>query len=315
MSGVVAFVCVSERRGIPKRAVEGARLVADHGIEGDAHAGSWHRQVSLLDAADIDGMRSAELELEPGAFGENLVVSGLDLAALGVGSRLAVGEAELVISQVGKVCHSRCAIYVRTGDCIMPRRGLFARVVNGGEVATGDAVEVLEVVGPDVIQVAVVTVSDRCAAGQTKDTAGPAVTGLLETKLGARSAWSGVLPDDEETIAATLVDLADRDLGLVVTVGGTGLAERDVTPEATRRVVEREVPGLAEAMRAASSTITPHAWLSRAVCGIRRRTLIVNLPGSAKAAVENLEAILPTLPHAVQMLRGDTAHPEADTGR
>jgi len=315
VSGVVAFVCVSDRRGIPKRAVEGARLVADHGIEGDAHAGSWHRQVSLLDAADIDGMRSAELELEPGAFGENLVVSGLDLAALGVGSRLAVGEAELVISQVGKVCHSRCAIYVRTGDCIMPRRGLFARVVNGGEVATGDAVEVLEVVGPDVIQVAVVTVSDRCAAGQTKDTAGPAVTGLLETKLGARSAWSGVLPDDEETIAATLVDLADRDLGLVVTVGGTGLAERDVTPEATRRVVEREVPGLAEAMRAASSTITPHAWLSRAVCGVRRRTLIVNLPGSAKAAVENLEAILPTLPHAVQMLRGDTAHPEADTGR
>jgi len=313
--GTVAFVCVSRRRGIPKRAVERARLVPDHGIEGDAHAGSWHRQVSLLASSDIDGMRSEGLDLEPGAFGENLVVRGVELAALGVGSRLAVGEAELLISQVGKACHNRCAIYVRAGDCIMPRRGLFARVVAGGDVAPGDPVEVLEVVGPDVIQVAVVTVSDRCAAHDTRDTAGPAVTDLLETKLGARSAWSGVLPDDEETIAATLVDLADRDLGLVVTVGGTGLAQRDVTPEATRRVIGREVPGLAEAMRAASALITPNAWLSRAVCGVRRRTLIVNLPGSEKGAVENLQAILPALPHAIQMLRGSSAHPEADAGR
>jgi len=315
VSGAVAFVCVSDRRGIPKHAVERARLISDHGIEGDSHAGSWHRQVSLLDGTDIDGMRSAELELEPGAFGENLVVRGVDLAALGMGSRLAVGEAELVISQVGKVCHSRCAIYVRAGDCIMPRRGLFARVVIGGEVAPGDPVEVLEVVAPDVIQFGVLTVSDRCAAGQTRDTAGPAVIALLEQALDARAAWSDVLADDEEAIAATLVDLADQDLGLVVTVGGTGMSRRDVTPEATRRVVDREVPGLAEAMRAASALITPNAWLSRAVCGVRRHTLIVNLPGSAKAAVENLEAVLPALPHAVKMLRGDGGHPAADAGR
>jgi molybdopterin adenylyltransferase len=315
MSGTVAFVCVSRRRGVPKRAVPRARLLTDHGIEGDSHAGPWHRQVSLLDAADIEDMRARGLALEPGAFGENLGVRDLDLGLLGVGSRLAVGDAELEVTQVGKTCHTRCAIYVRAGDCIMPRLGLFARVVRGGEVAEGATVEVLAAVGRDALQFGVVTVSDRCAAGAARDTAGPAVGELLTERLAAHRAFSAVVPDERDAIAATLADLADRDLALVITVGGTGLAPRDVTPEATRQVISREVPGLAEAMRAASATVTPNAWLSRAVCGVRRRTLIVNLPGSRKAATENLEAILPALPHAVATLRGDASHPATDAGR
>jgi molybdopterin adenylyltransferase len=315
MSGAVAFVCVSERRGIPKHPVARARLLADHGIEGDSHAGNWHRQVSLLAETDIDQMRATGLTLDPGAFGENLVVRGVDLGDLGIGSRLAIGGAEIAVTQVGKVCHNRCAIYVRSGDCVMPRSGLFARVVRGAEVAPGAPVEVVEAVAHDVVQVGVVTISDRCAAGAARDTAGPAVSELLHERLGARPAWSGVLPDREEGIVARLTDLAERGLALVVTVGGTGLAASDVTPEATRRVIGREVPGLAEAMRAASAAITPAAWLSRAVCGARGRTLIVNLPGSRKAALENLAAILPALPHALELLRGETAHRAADEGR
>lgn len=313
--GTIAFVCVSARKGIPKHAVSEVRLVADHGIDADAHAGDWHRQVSLLAEADIEAMRSRGLALRPGAFGENVVLRELELDRLGMGSRLALGETEVELTQIGKACHTRCAIYYAAGDCIMPRLGVFARVVRGGVLRPGDPAEVVAEVPRSALQAAVLTVSDRCAAGTTRDTAGPAAAELVGGTLRARVAWTGVVPDDPEAIAARLRDLADRDLALVLTVGGTGLGARDITPEATRGVLDREVPGLAEAMRAASSAVTPNAWLSRAVCGVRRRTLIVNLPGSRKAAVENLAAILPALPHALAMLRDEGSHPQADAER
>ena len=166
-----------------------------------------------------------------------------------------------------------------------------------------------------VIQAAVLTVSDRCSAGTAKDTAGPAVADSFRQELRANVVWTGTVPDDQERISRTLKDLAKRGLDLLVTVGGTGCGPRDVTPEATRAVIDREVPGLGEAMRSASARITPHALLQRGVCGVCGSTLIVNVPGSRKAAVENLTVILPALPHAVQLLRGDTAHPETDADR
>ncbi|MFH1176914.1 MAG: molybdenum cofactor synthesis domain-containing protein [Acidobacteriota bacterium] len=315
MTGELLFVCTSERKGIPKHAVEAVLLRAGHGVESDAHAGPWHRQVSLLDEAEIETMRAKGLHLNPGAFGENLVVRGLDLGGLGIGSRLRVGEAELEITQIGKVCHTRCAIYTRSGDCIMPRAGLFARVLKGGEARPGLAASVLDAVPRSVIQAAVLTVSDRCAAGVTTDTAGPAVAKKLLDELAAHLAWTGVVADKEEVIAETLKELAGRGLDIILTAGGTGLGPRDVTPEATRAVLDREAPGLAEAMRASSARITPHGWLSRGVAGARGATLIVNLPGSEAGAVENLQAIIATLPHAVRMLRGDAAHPELDRRR
>jgi molybdopterin adenylyltransferase len=311
--GTVLHVCVSPRKRTAKNAVPRAVLRDDHGLEGDAHAGSWHRQVSLLGEADVETMRAKGLELKPGAFGENLVVAGLDLNELGVGTRLKIGEAELEITQVGKVCHERCPIYDQAGDCIMPRAGVFARVVKGGEVRPGTSIEVVSEVPRHVIQAAVLTVSDRRAGGEAEDATGPAVAGALQQALAARIAWTGVVPDEREPISKALKDVADRGLDLVVTSGGTGCGPRDVTPEATRAVIEREVPGLAEAMRAASAEVTPHALLQRGVCGICESTLILNLPGSPKAAVENLTAVLPALPHAVRLLRGQTAHPETDT--
>ena len=152
-------------------------------------------------------------------------------------------------------------------------------------------------------RVGILTVSDRSARGERDDLSGPALVRLTEQQLGFHVAEYAIVPDEREEIAARLRDWSDRArLDLILTTGGTGFAPRDVTPEATRDVLERETPGLAEAMRAASLAVTPHAMLSRAVAGIRGRTLIVNLPGSPKAAGENLNTIAPALRHGLELL-------------
>jgi len=155
------------------------------------------------------------------------------------------------------------------------------------------------------IRFGILTLSDRSARGERDDVSGPALVQRIEAESWT-VARQALLPDDESAIRATLSEWADSgELDVVLTTGGSGFALRDVTPEATRAVIDREAPGLAEAMRAASLKITPHAMLSRVVVGIRKKTLIINLPGSPKGAVENLQVVVPVLPHAVQLLRDD----------
>lgn len=152
----------------------------------------------------------------------------------------------------------------------------------------------------------VITVSDRCARGERQDKSGPAVKEMLE-QAGYEVLDTVILPDEQPEIEAALMESADRDIALILTTGGTGFAPRDVTPEATLAVCQRLTPGLPEAMRAASMAITPRGCLSRAAAGIRGRSLILNLPGSPKAARENLEAVLDPIGHGLAMLRGGPA--------
>jgi len=140
MQGNVVAVCISSSKGERKTPVAAVELREEHGIVGDAHAGPWHRQVSLLARESIDKMRALGLDVTTGDFAENLTTEGVDLLALPIGTRLSVGNAELEITQIGKECHTRCAIYHQAGDCVMPKEGIFARVLRGGMVKPGDEV-------------------------------------------------------------------------------------------------------------------------------------------------------------------------------
>ena len=142
--GTVVAVCTSEHKGTVKRDVGSGTLVEELGLEGDAHAGFAHRQVSLLAQEDIDTMKEKLPDLIPGSFAENLTVRGVDLGALSLGDRLEVGPTLLEVTQIGKECHTRCQVYHATGDCIMPRKGIFCRVLRGGAVKVGDPVRVLD---------------------------------------------------------------------------------------------------------------------------------------------------------------------------
>jgi len=142
MKGIIEAVCISKAKGERKTPVPKITLVANHGVEGDAHAGDWHRQVSLLALESIEKMQALGLGVHPGDFAENITTRGIDLISLPIGGILRVGETVLEVTQIGKECHNRCAIYYQAGDCVMPKEGIFAKVLQGGLIAPGDQVEV-----------------------------------------------------------------------------------------------------------------------------------------------------------------------------
>lgn len=141
--GKIMAVCISEKRGTQKKKIEKVRLIENFGLEGDAHGGNWHRQVSLLSYEKVRAFEEKGISVEDGAFGENLLVEGFDFKTLPVGTRFRCGEALLEMTQIGKECHSHCEIYQAVGDCIMPREGVFARVLHGGVIQIGDEMEIV----------------------------------------------------------------------------------------------------------------------------------------------------------------------------
>lgn len=297
--GSVVSVNISEKKGTIKHPVEQIELKIDHGILNDAHAGDWHRQVSLLDLSSFDKMHNnASVELKPGIFAENITTEGVDLWHLPVGTRLEIGGTLLEITQIGKECHRHCQVFQQVGDCVMPREGIFAKVIEEGTIMAGQAIKIIPI-----LRVAILTVSDKGSTGERVDLSGPALAQSLEGK--ASMMVQDIVPDDFDLIKAKLIAYAEEGLDLVFTTGGTGFAPRDVTPEATLAVVERLAPGISEAIRAQSLKVTPFAMLSRAVAGIRGKTLIINFPGSPKAVLECLDVFLPVMNHAVETLRGD----------
>lgn len=302
--GKVIAICISEKRGTQKHPVDSAEFTQDWGIKEDAHGGKWHRQVSMLSFEKIEDFRTRGAEVDFGAFGENLVVEGFDLRQIPVGTRFRIGEVILELTQIGKECHSHCAIYKTMGDCIMPREGVFTKVVKGGIVKVGDEIERLPLENDRPFTAAVITLSDKGYAGEREDKSGPLIREMLKEQ-GYDVIETLLLSDSRPALESQLCRLADqRQVNVIFTTGGTGFAERDVTPEATTSVCDRMAMGISEAIRQYSLSITGRAMLSRAVSGIRKKTLIVNLPGSPKAVRESLEYVLPHLGHGIGILRG-----------
>ena len=300
--GIVKGVCISPQKGTLKKNIGTCELIENHGLKGDAHAGNWHRQVSLLSYEKFQEFKDKGAEIEPGAFGENLLVSGFDFKDYPVGTIFTCGEVVLEITQIGKQCHTECEIYHQTGDCIMPREGVFAKVLKGGTISVSDEMKLLT---RTKYRAGIITSSDRCSQGEAEDLSGPAIRNTIEP-MGYEVVSEVILPDEEDLLYEEMVRLADDEkVDVIFTTGGTGLSIRDVTPEATMRAATRIVPGIAEGIRYYSMQITPNAMHSRAVSVMRNSTLIINLPGSPKAVRECLDYLLPTMPHAFKVIRGE----------
>lgn len=300
--GEVIAVCISEKKGTAKSNIGECRLIENFGLEKDAHAGNWHRQVSLLSYDEVEKFRARGADVADGAFGENLLVKGFDFKTYPVGTIFKCNDVVLEITQIGKKCHSECEIFHMVGDCIMPREGVFARVLRGGSIKVGDELELVEKNG---FRAAVITASDKGSRGEREDKSGPAASVILKA-AGYEVLGVTVLPDDEDALCNEMVRLCDEEKADVVfTTGGTGFSPRDNTPEATLRAATKNAPGIAEAMRYYSLQITPKAMLSRAVSVMRNQSLIINLPGSPKAVKECMEYILPPLAHGIAIMRGE----------
>lgn len=303
--GIVRAVCISEKKGVEKHPVPEGHFIENLGIEGDAHAGNWHRQVSLLSYDKVEAFNRRGADVRDGDFGENLVVEGVDFRSLPVGTTLFCGGVILEMTQIGKECHSHCAIHKRMGECIMPREGVFAKVVRGGTIRPGDEMRVEPPGAGRPFQAAVIVLSDKGAKGERVDESGPAASAFLEAH-GYEVVEQLILPDEPEQLKKQLIRLSDsRQVDVIFTSGGTGFSMRDQTPEATMEVADRNAPGIAEAIRQGSMQITKRAMLSRGVSVIRKKTLIVNLPGSPRAVKESLEIIIGELPHGIRLLRGN----------
>ncbi len=300
--GTIKAVCISEKKGTAKRNVATSVVIENHGLENDAHAGNWHRQVSLLSYEAVEAFRARGAKVEDGAFGENLLVEGFDFKTYPVGTVFQCNDVVLEITQIGKQCHSECEIFHQVGDCIMPREGVFAKVLHGGTVCVGDELLLKDKAK---FRAGVITASDKGSRGEREDLSGPAICEML-SENGYEIVRTAVLPDEEDLLYDEIVRFCDEDqVDVLFTTGGTGFSPRDCTPEATMRAATKNAPGIAEAIRQYSLGITPRAMLSRAASVMRNKTLIINLPGSVKAVKESLTFILPTLAHGIEIMRGD----------
>ncbi len=297
MAEIVA-VCTSAEKGQRKNNIGESIFIKNQGLKDDAHAGFAHRQVSLLAEESIAKMTARGLDVGPGDFAENLTTRGIDLVSLPLGTRLQAGsDAVLRVTQIGKECHDRCAIYYQAGDCVMPREGIFTEVLQEGKIMVGDTLDI-----KNSYRFGIITASDKGAVGEREDRSGPAISEILLPWGDIIS--SVIIADEQAALAEAMRDMSSRGIDAIFTTGGTGLSPRDVTPEATLAVIDREVPGIAEAIRRETAVATARAMLSRGVAGISGSTLIINLPGSPKAVAECLAVITPILDHALETVTG-----------
>ncbi|MDR4988766.1 MAG: molybdopterin-binding protein [Bacteroidales bacterium] len=309
MNITILSVNISEKKGTVKKPVE--EITLNHlGVMEDAHAGHWHRQVSLLGKESIDRFSAlAGRHISFGEFAENLTTEGMELVKTSPMDRFAGEHVELEVTQIGKKCHgTSCAIFREVGNCVMPKEGIFARVIRQGSLKPGDVLTYK----PRVLRFHVVTLSDRASKGHYEDRSGPRIVQLLEehfTPLPRNiEVQHSIIPDDASSLSVLLEKSTYEEHDVIITTGGTGIGPRDITIETVKPMLDKEIPGIMEMIRVKYGSEKPNALLSRGVAGLIGDTLIYTLPGSVKAVNEYMHEILKSLEHLIYMRQGLDLH-------
>lgn len=304
----IVSVNISEKKGTVKKPVDSI-MMNELGIAGDAHAGNWHRQVTLLARESIAKFEhKAGRKMEYGEFAENITTEGMEFTSVSILDRFVIGETILEVTQIGKKCHGDgCAIYREVGKCVMPKEGIFCRVIQGGELKAGDTMEYI----PFDLKVSIITLSDRASRGEYEDLSGPKIKELTE-KFFADSHWRisceiTVIPDEVTALKETF-NTACKNSEIVFTTGGTGIGPKDITPDVIMPLLEKETPGIMDFIRNKYGEKFPNVLVSRSIAGVKGETLVFCLPGSVKAVTEYTQEILKTIEHSVFMIKDIKKH-------
>jgi len=305
----IVSVNISEKKGTIKVPAEQIEL-CETGVRGDAHAGAWHRMVSLLAIESVEKFEhKANRKMAFGEFAENITTQGVLLYETHPLDRFEGSGIELEVTQIGKECHGdSCAIFREVGNCVMPKEGIFARVIKGGTLKAGDTMAYK----PRVHKIHIITLSDRAFAGEYEDLSGPAIESHLKKFFEAEKRvceiQRTVIADDSEALETLMVHSVNAGFDAIFTTGGTGVGPRDITPETVWPLLDKDIPGIMENIRWKSAQKNPNALLSRSIAGVIGRTQIYTLPGSVKACNEYVEEILKTYIHLLLMLSKVDAH-------
>ncbi len=305
----VSSLNISEKKGTiktPRKHITLTHL----GIEGDAHAGKWHRQVSILAKESILRFES-ELgrKIGFGEFAENITTQGFEVHKTNPFDRFATPEIELEVTQIGKKCHgTNCEIFQQTGNCVMPKEGIFCRVVKPGKLSENEVLEYI----PKVFRVKVITLSDRAFEGIYQDKSGPLIEKLSKEWFQGLNYLCEtnrvIIPDEKELLEKELAQAVSEKFDLIYTTGSTGIGPRDVAPEIIKKFIDLEIPGIMELIRMKYGMEKPNALLSRSIAGVKDKTLLFALPGSTKAVSEYLSEIHKIVMHSFFMLHGIDSH-------
>lgn len=287
------------------------QIILNHqGVVGDAHAGHWNRQVSLLGTESIARFEhQAGRKVAPGEFAENITTEGLEIWKTAPLDRFTCGDIELEVTQIGKECHgTSCAIFREVGNCVMPKEGIFCRVLSPGVLRAGMEMEY----HPRNYRIMIITLSDRASAGEYEDRSGARIRELLadwftEKRLN-HSFEHYLIPDDPHRLEELLNKGKEELDDIVITTGGTGIGPRDFTPDVVKPFLDKEIPGIMEMIRMKYGAGKPAALLSRSVAGVMGKSLVFTLPGSVKAVNEYIPEILSSLRHLTYMLHGLDLH-------
>jgi molybdenum cofactor synthesis domain-containing protein len=309
-TGTIASLNISEKKGECKKPVDHI-TIQNTGLAGDAHAGDWNRQVSLLSSESIERFsQDHNLDVAYGSFAENITTRNLDLNRVRLMDTFTVNGASLLVTQIGKACHGDgCAIYTNVGKCVMPKEGIFCRVLSEGSANTGDPLHWKQ----RTLNIGILTVSDRASRGEYTDRGGPKVQTIIQDffkdKLWNLHFHADMLPDDADRVRNWIIDsTTTQNLSVLFTTGGTGVGPRDITPDAVQRLPVKVMPGIMELIRTKYGRENPNALLSRSIAAVYGATAIYTLPGSEKAIEEYLTEIVKTLEHTVYMLNGLDTH-------